>query len=246
MKTIMPENATEQTVTWASSNASVASVSSEGVVTAVSSGTATITAWASDGEHSAACTVTVQAPTTGNENGHDWVDLGLPSGLKWATCNVGATSPEEIGSSFAWGETSPKSEYGWSTYVWCNGSATTLTKYNTKSEYGSVDNKTALDLADDAAHVNWGGSWRMPTKNEYAELKDNCTWTWTTQNGEKGYRVTSLMNGNSIFMHEWSYWTKSLDTDYPNYACALYLNVNNVIWSYDFRYSGLRVRAVME
>ena len=139
-------------------------------------------------------------PQTGN---HEYVDLGLS--VKWATCNVGATKPEEYGDYFAWGETQPKDYNDWSTYKWCIGSYNTLTKYNTSSSYGTVDNKTVLAKTDDAATVNWGGSWRMPTDTEWTELRENCTWTWTTQNSEygygvHGYRVTSKKNGNSIFL----------------------------------------------
>ena len=90
---------------------------------------------------------------------HEYVDLGLPSGTLWATCNVGASKPEEYGDYYAWGETEPKEVYDWSTYRWCNGGRTSLTKYNTKSSYGIVDNKTELELEDDAAYVNWGPSW---------------------------------------------------------------------------------------
>ena len=134
-------------------------------------------------------------PNTGN---HEYVDLGLS--VKWATCNVGASKPEEYGDYFAWGETQPKSTYNWSTYKYCNGSYNTLTKYNNSSSYGTVDNKTKLELSDDAARANWGGSWRMPTRAEQGELRENCTWTWTTQNGVNGYKVTSKKNGNSIFL----------------------------------------------
>ncbi len=175
---------------------------------------------------------------TGSENGYEYVDLGLS--VKWATCNVGATKPEEYGDYFAWGETEPKSTYDWSTYKYCNGSYNTLTKYNNSSSYGTVDNKTTLDLIDDAARANWGGSWRMPTKAEQDELRNNCTWTWTTQNGVNGYKVTGT-NGNSIFLpaagdrYDRSlgdagsigyYWSSSLDTGSPYNA-----------WSVDF-YSG--------
>ncbi len=118
-------------------------------------------------------------------NGHECVDLGLPSGTLWATCNVGATTPEGYGDYFAWGETSTKGTYDWSTYFDTNDGGDTFTKYNNEG------GKTALDPKDDAAHVNWGGSWRMPTKAEWQELFDNCTWTWTTQNGINGYKVTS-------------------------------------------------------
>lgn len=132
-------------------------------------------------------------------NGHEYVDLGLPSGIKWATCNVGASTPEECGGYYAWGETEEKENYSWITYKWCNGSSNTMTKYCANSSYGTVDNKTVLDPKDDVAHVKWGGTWRMPTADEIQELLDNCTWTWTARNGVNGYRVTGS-NGNSIFL----------------------------------------------
>ena len=136
--------------------------------------------------------------SAGMEKGRAYVDLGLS--VKWATCNVGAESPEEYGDYFAWGETTSKSTYNWNTYKWCNGSGTTLTKYNNSSSYGTIDNKTTLELSDDAARANWGGEWRMPTDTEVTELRKQCTWTWTTQNGVYGYKVTSKSNGNSIFL----------------------------------------------
>lgn len=164
------------------------------------------------------------------ENVHDYVDLGLPSGLKWATCNVGATKPEEYGDYFAWGETtgkqSGKTTFDWSTYKWCNGSQTTMTKYCSSSSYGKVDNKTVLDAEDDAATANWGKGWRMPTLAEFKELRNSCTWTWTTLNGFKGYKVVGT-NGNFIFLPAagsyedkgasrigaaGTYWTSSLGT----------------------------------
>ena len=132
------------------------------------------------------------------ETQYEAVDLGLS--VKWASCNVGATTPEDCGDYYAWGETEEKENYDWSTYKWCNGSYDTQTKYCTNSSYGTVDNKTTLDLEDDVAHVKWGGSWRMPTKAELDELRSNCTWTWTTQNDVNGYKVTSKTNGNSIFL----------------------------------------------
>lgn len=163
-------------------------------------------------------------------NGHKYVDLGLPSGLKWATCNVGANNPwENVGCYYAWGETEEKSNYdwSWSTYKWCNGSSDNMTKYCTDSDWGRVDNKTVLDPQDDVAHVKWGGSWRMPTKAELDELCYNCTWTWTTQNEVNGYKVTGP-NGNSIFLPaagsdavEGFYWSSSLTSHYSPYACCL-------------------------
>ena len=147
------------------------------------------------------------------ENGYEYVDLGLPSGLKWATCNVGATKPEEYGDYFAWGETEPKSATNTSTmYKWYNGYYNKITKYCAKSSYwdgsGQMDNKTVLDLEDDAAHVNWGGNWRMPTDKECAELIDNCTWTWTSDYNGTGIagRIGTASNGNSIFLPAAGCW----------------------------------------
>ena len=121
------------------------------------------------------------------------VDLGLPSGVKWANMNLGATKPEDYGDYYAWGETLPKSNYSWETYAFRSSGTgdedVKFSKYNTKSERGPVDNKVELELSDDAAHVNWGGNWRLPTKDDWSELMDNCTWTWVTQNGVNGFRV---------------------------------------------------------
>jgi len=128
------------------------------------------------------------------------IDLGLPSGTLWASCNVGATKSEEYGGYYAWGETEEKEKYTWSTYKWCDDTSTKLTKYCSKSEYGIVDNKTVLDMNDDVAHVKWGGEWRMPTIREVWELIDNTTKEWITQNGVIGCKYTSKTNGNSIFL----------------------------------------------
>lgn len=128
---------------------------------------------------------------------YEYVDLGLPSGLLWATCNMGAESPEEYGDFYAWGETTVKETYDWSNYKYCNGTENSLTKYCTDLNFGTlVDNKTVLDPEDDAAHVNWGGAWRMPTKDELQELVDNCTYT---QEANGGYTVTGP-NGNTMFV----------------------------------------------
>ena len=202
-------------------------------------------------------------PTPGEENGHEYVDLGLPSGLKWATCNVGATTPEGYGDYFAWGETEPKDYYDVNTYKYCNGSYYTMTKYCTSSSYGTVDNKTTLELTDDAAHVNWGGKWRMPTLTEQEELLNtsNCAWTWTTQNGVKGYKVTSKKNGNSIFLPAagyryydnlgnagsyGNYWSSSLYTSYSDGAYYVYFYSSSVDLDSSNRFNGRSVRAVCE
>ncbi len=117
---------------------------------------------------------TPEEPSKPNFNGHEYVDLGLPSGTLWATCNIGADSPELFGHYFAWGETSPKDDYSWETYA--HGTENNITKYN------GLDGRTKLELKDDAARVNWGGTWRMPTAQEIQELLENCTWQWGEYN----------------------------------------------------------------
>ena len=130
---------------------------------------------------------------------HEYVDLGLPSGTLWATCNIGASSPEQYGNYFAWGETAPKQDYSWDNYKWCNGTWESLTKYNWQRYYGTVDNKDELESADDAAQANWGGSWQMPTKAQVDELREHCTWEWTTRNGVHGYLGTGS-SGKTLFL----------------------------------------------
>ncbi|MBR3490932.1 MAG: hypothetical protein IKH44_01345 [Bacteroidales bacterium] len=133
---------------------------------------------------------------------HEYVDLGLPSGLLWATCNVGANTPEEYGGYFAWGETQPKDYYDWSTYQYCNGSENTLTKYCSFDEYGYngfTDSLSMLQQGDDAAKVNWGENWRMPVEEEWVELIENTTSEWTSQNGIYGVLFTAE-NGNTLFL----------------------------------------------
>lgn len=191
-------------------------------------------------------------------NGHEYVDLGLPSGTLWATCNVGATTPEGVGDYFAWGETSTKSTYDWSTYFDINDGGYTFAKYNNEG------GKTVLDPEDDAAHVNWGGSWRMPTKEEWQELLDNCTWTWTTQNGINGYKVTSKKAGYTdkfIFLPAAGYshdgdlyhvgsrggfWSSSLyEYYYSDYAWYLRFTSDSHYLNGYFRYYGQSVRPVL-
>jgi hypothetical protein len=168
--------------------------------------------------------------TAGTQNGHEWIDLGLPSGTLWATCNVGANSPEDYGDYFAWGETWSKRIYNWETYHYCNGSENTLTKYcsdENNGDNGFTDDLTILEGADDAATANWSDSWRMPTYEELNELRTNCIQTWTTINGVYG-RVFTGTNGNYIFLpaagtsngsvcyntgSQGYYWSSSLNAD---------------------------------
>lgn len=122
---------------------------------------------------------------SGEIGGRKYVDLGLPSGTLWATCNVGASKPEDYGECFAWGETTGykngKTNFDWSTYKYCKASNSTLTKYCNNSDYGNdgkTDSKKELDLSDDAAYVNWGADWRMPTEEQFKELI-NSSYTTT-------------------------------------------------------------------
>ena len=176
--------------------------------------------------------------------GHEWVDLGLPSGIKWATCNVGASRPEEYGYYFAWGETREKSRY------YRDNSVT----------YGKSYGDIGGDSRYDAARANWGGSWRLPTRAEIRELKENCTWNWTTQGGKRGYKVTGP-NGNSIFLpaagyrsglplsdtgEYGKYWSS---TPYESgtdeaYSLLFYSGYQGVTW--DYRSNGRSVRPVSE
>ena len=139
-----------------------------------------------------------------NVNAHDYVDLGLPSGTLWATCNVGADTPEEVGDYFAWGEIEPKDSYDWESYKYGDvvNQRFEMTKYCTDSCWGLngfVDGLTVLESADDAATANWGADWRMPTKEEWEEVFQNTTCTLAVQNGVKGRLLTGC-NGNSIFL----------------------------------------------
>ncbi len=189
---------------------------------------------------------------------HEYVDLGLPSGTLWATCNVGANSPEEYGYYFAWGETETKSNYNWTTYKWCNGSESTLTKYCTDSSYGTVDNKAELELDDDAAYANWGKDWRIPSVEQFEELIDseNSTTIWTISNGVYGLKITSMHNGNSIFLPaagylndcpqntRGDYWSCKLDASTMSHAYRLYFNSSISKTWYGSRAVGMSVRPV--
>ena len=256
--TVLPENAANKNVVWSSSNEDVATVRN-GRVDAYGYGTAIITCEAADGSGvKATCKVSVP----------EYVDLGLPSGTLWATYNIGATSPEDYGDYFAWGETEGyndgKTKFDWSTYKWCEGSSSTMTKYctNSSSGYnGFTDDKTELDLEDDAAYVNWGPDWRMPSSEQFSELINSSYTTieWTAQNGVNGRKITSKTNGNSIFLpaagdrHNSSlddaglngyYWSRTLNSDFTDSARNLYFDSSNIYMGSRSRSFGRRVRPV--
>ena len=190
----------------------------------------------------------------GGTNSHKYVDLGLPSGTLWATCNVGATTSEDYGDYFAWGETQQKTTYNWSTYKYANGYSDQLTKYCSQSIYGYngfTDNLTVLLPVDDAATANWGNGWCMPTADQWRELRDNTSIAWTTQNGVNG-RLFTASNGNSLFLPaagcRWDdeldvvgsdgyYWSSTLYTDYPGNAWNFSFYSDN----YDMNDSGRRL-----
>ncbi|MBR7012158.1 MAG: hypothetical protein IKI10_04630 [Muribaculaceae bacterium] len=195
------------------------------------------------------------------DDNHEYVDLGLPSGTLWATCNVGASCPEEYGDYFAWGETVPKEEYTYENYKWWvfdeNGYRY-ISKYNTRSDFGPVDNKIELEPEDDAACVNWGTSWRMPSLDQVVELVNLCTWQWTERNGVKGHLLTGP-NGNTMFLPAAGYrdgssleyvgtygnnWSRALYSYLPDRVYCLYFD--SQYWdSEDLgRYYGHVVRAV--
>ncbi len=199
----------------------------------------------------------------GNEvNGHEYVDLGLPSGILWATCNVGADTPEGYGDYFAWGETAPKELYDWKSYRYGNfrHDRYELSKYCTDSCCGLdsfVDGKSVLEPADDAANANWGAEWRTPTIEEWEELFLNTMGEWTTLNGVKGWQITAS-NGKELFLpatgYYWEdvfnadlglYWSASVNKEFPYRSWGFHFNCDSshLCGSSD-RNRGQSVRAV--
>ncbi len=239
-------------VIWSSSDETIVKVEN-GVVEAIQSGAVIISVKA--GTLAKECYVFV-SKSLGLNN--EYVDLGLS--VKWATCNVGATTPEEYGDYFAWGEIEPEpTKYNWSTYKYYEGQSGVFTKYRINT------NEIVLEPLDDAATMNWGGNWRMPTKNEIEELRTNCTWTWTTQNGVKGYKVTSKIsgytnccifmpaagymngvNGGSLFNagSYGRYWSSSLGTSASTYSRLIEFQSDGKSITNIERYYGLSVRPV--
>ena len=251
-------------------NVATASVNGKEVtIVGVSAKTTTVIIKDSETEQEASIQIVVTEPTV-PEIPAEAIDLGLPSGTLWAAFNVGATKPEEYGLYFAWGETqgyrgNEPHFFGWSNYKWCNGGYNKLTKYCSKAEYGVVDNKTTLDLADDAARANWGAPWVMPTDEQIRELQKNCKTEWTEKNGVSGMLYTSKLNGKSVFFPaagirweneidwvgsgSWFFWSSTVSVIEPYKAGDL--SRDNYIYygaSYIYtssRYFGRSVRPVI-
>lgn len=193
-------------------------------------------------------------------NGHEWVDLGLPSGTLWAKTNIDENNPE-LNQFFAWGATYQQDSYDWCTYEWAECSATQLGKYCNNASYGYsgfIDNLTELLPEDDAATANWGAEWRMPTFVEMYELFTNCSKTLTEEDGVTGALFTAP-NGNSIFfpaagaINGYNYlqnqsgiWTSTLYTDDPSQAIALFFDTQGAEVVAFQRYLGLSVRPVVK
>lgn len=201
------------------------------------------------------------------EDIHDYIDLGLPSGTLWATMNIGASTPEQRGDYFAWGETKPKKEYSWNSYKYSLRDNSKFfhenqqTKYCTQEDAGTVDNKTELEPTDDAAATNWGSEWRMPSREQWKELCDKCEWKKTTFPDRKQvFRVTGP-NGNVLilpcggnFMGDGvlkitgeayaCYWSRTLNTYIDNTSAESMQNAE--VNQSSLRYLGLLVRAVYE
>lgn len=187
------------------------------------------------------------------------IDMGLPSDTKWSCCNIGASSPDEYGSLFAWGETTTKTNYDWSTYRW-GSDYNKLEKYNVDSSRGKVDNLTHLEIKDDVAYVKWGDNWKTPSLNDLKELLNYTINIWTKLDGVNGRRFISKVNGSSIFLpatfdtntidkkygNEYGiYWTSSINSESPSGSYELIFSGFLDIWS-ENRYEGLSVRPVFK
>ena len=202
-------------------------------------------------------------PNNGNESNDnlEYVDLGLPSGTLWANCNIGATVPEGYGNYYSWAEIEKKELYKWDTYKYCNESGNQLTKYCNDPEFGNEgfsDNLTILESGDDVAIALLGNEWCMPTKEQWDELLQNTTYSWTTQNDVNGYLFTAT-NGNTMFLpasdrirddevldlgNQGYYWSNMLDNENPRKANNLVFSSEDIKTSSSFRHLGIPVRPV--
>ena len=235
--TVLPENASNKNVVWVSSaNSAKLYISSTGQLTALQPCEATITVRC---QANPMIYDTCQVTVTGGSSdpGEEVVDLGLPSGLKWRSMNVGASKPEDYGYYFAWGETSPKSSYSSSNYKYkatdYGDGMIVYAKYDSTPIHG--DGKTVLEPEDDAASVNLGNGWRTPTFNEFKELRESCTWTWTKRNGVNGMQVTGP-NGKSIFLPAAGVFRSSLENQgtYGSYWASTLSGVEGMADAVDF------------
>lgn len=203
----------------------------------------------------------VAPPSEGGDGDHEWVDLG--TGVKWATCNVGAAFPGDYGSHFAWGETETKTDYSWESYRFRSSGnsphSVRFSKYNTLDEKGTSDLKTRLDKVDDAAHAAWGGDWRTPTREEFEALLATCEVSWTSRNGHDGCLFTSRSTGGQVFLPASGYcmadslshvgiyghyWTSSLNEQRPEIAWYLFLDESGARMGDRYRFGGRAVRPV--
>lgn len=197
---------------------------------------------------------TKEIPISGTISGHDYVDLNLPSGTLWATCNVGADSPKDFGDYFSWGEVSSKSSYELDNYVY--GYDSDFWDYK---KYNDSDGARTLSSYDDVAYSKWGSSWRMPTIDQLQELVDECTWSWINYKGKKGYKVKSRTSDNFIFLpaagYRYSdggyikkmgyYWSINR-TESTSNAQILHFYEGNIEIDYIPRFNGLSVRPVLK
>ncbi len=248
--TVLPSNATDKSITWSSSNTAVATVSSSGLVTAKSTGTAMITVTTKDGNMVASCSVSI-IDSCGK---YDYVDLGLPSGNRWAKCNLGANGPTGSGDYYAFGEISTKNNYNWENYTWCKGNKESLTKYCDYPGFGDnafIDNKKVLDLEDDAAYVILGDNWRTPTFEDYKELTstDNTSSQYVSFNNVYGLMITSKRNGASIFFpvvdSKRHYWTSSVESGESCIYGQTFVVESSPNWGSASRCAGLPIRPIL-
>lgn len=245
-----PEDATNQNVSWISSNSDIVTVSN-GVFSALAIGTAIITATSQDGDHVASCEVEV-VPVQSTAP----VDIGLS--VKWASCNLGADKPSDLGNYYAWGEITPKDNYFWSTYKYGSGQ-NALTKYNNDPNRGIVDNKQSLDEDDDAAILELGTGWRIPTLDEFWELECNCSFKAINRDGVFGLLISG--NGNSIFFpftgfkadnglrtlgERGMYWSRDLSSSDPGSARCYDMFSYTIGSKSIYRYEGLSIRPVYD